>query len=87
MIELLYSKQFLKSSKKLPKVQQIKLAKLLELLQIEPYSALLHTKPLSGQLTGYYSFRITREYRVIFQFISPTEIKLIETAHRKEIYR
>lgn len=87
MIELLYTKQFLKSSKKLPKPQQIKLASLLETLVNEPYSPLLHTKPLSGQLTGFYSFRITREYRVIFQFVSPREIKLIETAHRKEIYR
>ena len=87
MIKLLYTKQFLKSSKKLPKVQQIKLANLIETLQAQPYSPLLHTKPLSGQLTGFYSFRINREYRVIFQFISPTEIKLIETAHRKEIYR
>ena len=87
MIKLLYTKQFLKSSKKLPKVQQIKLANLIETLQAQPYSPLLHTKPLSVQLTGFYSFRINREYRVIFQFISPTEIKLIETAHRKEIYR
>lgn len=86
-IELVYTKSFLKAVKKLPTAQQTKLAKLLEILQIQPYSPLLHTKPLTGQLTGFYSFRITREYRVIFQFLNPTKIKLIDTAHRKEIYQ
>ena len=87
MIELQYTKHFLKSAKKLPASQRKKLAKLLENLSEHPFSSLLHTKPLTGELTGFYSFRITREYRVIFQFLNPTVIKLIDVAHRKEIYR
>ena len=86
-IELFYTKQFLKSAKKLPLKQQVKLARLLETLRNQPFSPILHTKPLSGPLTGFYSFRITRDYRVIFQFISPRAIKLIDAANRKEIYR
>lgn len=86
-IELQYTKQFLKSARKLPHSQQQKLANLLDLLQEKPFTALLHTKPLTGELTGFYSFRITREWRVIFQFLSPTTIALIEVAHRKDIYR
>lgn len=36
---------------------------------------------------GFYSFRITRDWRVIFQFENPEVIKLIEMGHRKDIYR
>ena len=86
-IELQYTKSFVKSVRKIPPNQQIKLAKLLGVLEIQPYSPLLHTKPLTGKLTGFYSFRITREYRVIFQFIESMIIKLIDIAHRKDIYR
>ena len=86
-IELQYTKGFVKSIKKIPPNQRIKLARLLEVLEIQTYSPLLHTKPLTGKLTGFYSFRITREYRVIFQFIESTIIKLVNVAHRKDIYR
>lgn len=87
IIELVYPKEFLKAVQKLPKAQQEKLATLLETLQVQPFAPILHTKPLSGELTGFFSFRITRNYRIIFQFLDPTTIKLIDAAHRKEIYR
>ena len=87
MIGLQYTKHFLKSVNKLPASQQKKLAKLLEVLSEHPFYPLLHTKPLTDELTGFYSFRITREYRAIFQFLDSAVIKLIDVAHRKEIYR
>ena len=87
MIQIVYNKHFVKSAKKLPTNLQVKLAKQLELLQQNPFHPLLHTKPLTGPLAGFYSFRITRDWRVIFQFLEQNAIKLIEVAHRKEIYR
>jgi len=87
MILLIYSKSFLKSTRRLPKKLQIKLAKQLELLQQNPFHPLLHTKSLVGQLVGLYSFRITRDWRVIFKFENPEVIKLIEVGHRKDIYK
>lgn len=87
MIKIYYSKNFLKSSKKLPIIQQRKLAKLLTQLQKNPYNPLLHTKQLSGKLLGLFSFSITRNWRVIFQFTNTTTIQLLRTAHRKEIYK
>ena len=87
MVTVSYSKYFLSQSKKLPKAQQEKLAKLIELLSENPPHPQLHTKHLTGRLSGLYSFRITRDYRVIFQFLSPSEIQLIDVAHRKDIYR
>ncbi|OGZ38376.1 MAG: hypothetical protein A3A94_03365 [Candidatus Portnoybacteria bacterium RIFCSPLOWO2_01_FULL_43_11] len=87
MIKIVYGNSFLKSVKKLPKQQQEKLADLLEVLRENPFHQLLHAKSLTGSLAGFYSFRITRDWRVIFQFVNPQTIKLIEAAHRKDIYR
>ena len=87
MVSLVYTNSFLKSAKKLPKSQQSKLAQLLETLQENPFHQKLHTKNLTGPLTGFYSFRITRDWRVIFQFLSPDAVKIIELGHRKDIYK
>lgn len=87
MISILYGRHFLRSARDLPNAQQEKLATLLELFRESPFHSKLHTKHLAGKLSGLYSFRITRDWRVIFQFLSPEEIQLIEAAHRKDIYR
>lgn len=87
MIFLVYTNSFLKSARELPKPQQNKLAELLEILQEKPFGPKLHTKSLTGPLTGFYSFRITRDWRVIFQFLTPDKIKVIELGHRKDIYK
>ncbi|MBI4253101.1 type II toxin-antitoxin system YoeB family toxin [Candidatus Uhrbacteria bacterium] len=84
---LRYGDHFLKNARALPKPQQKKLARLLEVLEANPYHSLLHTKPLTGELAGLYSFRITRDWRVIFRFDSPIEIILIDVGNRKNIYR
>ncbi len=87
MAQILYGDHFLRLARKLPSAQQTKLANLLELLQDNPFHSQLHTKPLTGKLSGLYSFRITRDWRVIFQFRSPEEIILVNVGHRKEIYQ
>lgn len=84
---LQYGDHFLKSARGLPKAQQRKLAGLLKFLEGNPYHPLLHTKPLVGELAGFYSFRITRDWRVIFRFDSPTEIVLVSIGNRRDIYR
>ena len=87
MIILVYSNRFLKSARKLPKQQQKKLVNLLEIIQGNPFHSQLHTKSLTGQLSGLYSFRITRDWRVIFRFLSPDKIQLLNLNHRKDIYK
>ena len=87
MMDIVYGKAFLKSVKKLPVRQQRKLADLLEFLCENPFHSRLHTKQLSGELVGFYSFRITREWRVIFQFINIYKVKLVIIEHRKDIYK
>ncbi|PIP15705.1 MAG: hypothetical protein COX45_01465 [Candidatus Portnoybacteria bacterium CG23_combo_of_CG06-09_8_20_14_all_44_36] len=87
MLKLVYTNCFLKSVKKLPFHIQNNLSVKLETLQKNPFHSFLHTKSLTGTLSGFFSFRITRDWRVIFCFIEPEIIKLVEVAHRKDIYR
>ena len=86
-MKIVYSKEFVKSAKKIPKNIKKKFVNLLEILEENPFHPQLHTKPLAGNLRGYFSFRITREWRVIFCFLQGDTIFLIDVAHRKNIYK
>jgi addiction module RelE/StbE family toxin len=86
-MEIVYSADFVKSVRLLPKSVRKKLADLLGILERYPFHPRLHTKPLAGPLSGFYSFRITRDWRVIFKFINSSKIFLIDAAHRSDIYK
>lgn len=86
-MKIVYTPAFLKSAKRLPIKTQTKLDNLAVLLAENVYHPLLHTKQLSGNLAGLYSFRITRDWRVIFNFLDPETIQLLRVANRKDIYR
>lgn len=87
MIRLVTTERFLDASAHLPKHQQDKLGVLLEMLQENPFHPKLHTKPLHGSLAKLYSFRITRDWRVIFEFLDPATLYLLRVANRKDAYR
>ena len=86
-MKVVFSTSFLKSAKRLPEKIQKKLDFQTDLLEKSVFHPLLHTKQLAGNLTGFYSFRITRDYRVIFRFLDPDIIQLTQAADRKDIYR
>ena len=86
-MRVVYSKDFLRTVALLPTRIQDKLDRLLAFLREDPFHPLLHSKRLSGKLDSYYSFRITRDWRVIFTFEPDEVIKLIRVANRKDIYR
>ena len=87
MIQIVYHNNFLKSLARLPQSQQRKLAKLIKLFQENPFHPLLKTKRLANELAGFLSFRITRDWRVIFQFIDSDTIQFLRVKHRKDVYR
>jgi len=82
-----FERDFLKSAKLLPKNIKKKLGEQLILLEENPYHPLLHTKKLTGELTGFLSFRITRDWRGIFYFQDSETISLTNVDNRKDIYR
>ena len=87
MIAIRFSDGFLRSAEHLPVPQQKKLTRLLMFLKENPFHPVFHTKSLSGRFSGLYSFRITRDWRVIFQFLSPDAVRLVAIGHRRDIYR
>ncbi|OGD24222.1 hypothetical protein A2Z10_02910 [Candidatus Azambacteria bacterium RBG_16_47_10] len=86
-MDIVYSKEFIKSAQVIPKHIQRKLADSLEFVKRDPFHLVLHAKPLSGVLKGFYSFRVTRDWRVIFYFRNSQVVFLVEIAHRKDIYK
>lgn len=86
MVRVYYGDHFKKQVKKLTEKQQVKLARLVVLLKENPFNSQLHTKSLSGKLIGIYSFRLERDFRALFKFLSPNEILLFDIGNRKDIY-
>lgn len=85
--EVIYSKGFLRDVRRLPSEAVEKLAFLLALLAADPFDLRLHTKPLHAPLRGVYTLRITRDWRVAFEFVSETTLKLVAADHRDAIYK
>lgn len=87
MITVRLDKQFLKEVGRLPVSTQRRLESKIILLRENPYDPRLHTKRLSGAMTDILSFRITRDWRVLFKFLDAYTIKLLLVSHRKDAYR
>lgn len=83
---LVYHRHFKKTAKQLPKAQREKLGTLLLTLQKDPFHSTLHTKRLGGEMAGLLSFRITRDWRVLFQFMDQQTVQLLRVKNRKDVY-
>ncbi|HEC30592.1 MAG TPA: hypothetical protein ENI66_01085 [Candidatus Yonathbacteria bacterium] len=86
MFEIFLSKDFVTHFKKLPISAKKKTDSLVGLLGIDYRDSRLHTKKLHGD-NDLYSFRVGRDYRVIFYFLSGNRIYLLDIQHRKDIYK
>ena len=86
MIKVLYTKDFVKMLKHLPKDVQDLYLKNEEILKTDWRDSRLHVKKLKGQV-NVFSFRITRSYRALFYFRSDDEITLFAIGDRKDIYK
>lgn len=87
MHQLIFSSQFLKSAERLNNSIKPKLKLSLDVLSKNPFDVRLQTKSLSGKLSGQYSFRLGKDYRVVFKFYSDSTIFLLKAGNRKDIYR
>lgn len=85
--EIIYDTDFIKDVRRLPMKLQDKLAGLLTVFERDLFDPLLHTKPLSAPLQGFFSFRITRDYRVGFKFHSAHIVRLLAADRRDRIYK
>lgn len=87
MYHLVFGGDFVVSARKLSRVVKLQLDSYIQTFQNEPFHPKLHTKPLRGKLAGSYSFRLGRDYRVIFKFIDNKTVLLLRAKHRKDVYK
>lgn len=68
MYKILYSKQALKDSKKLQRCHlNCKCAYLIEILKVNPFQYPPAFEPLNDDLRGFYSRRINRQHRLVYE--------------------
>ncbi|MDO8626682.1 MAG: hypothetical protein Q7K39_04520 [Candidatus Magasanikbacteria bacterium] len=85
-MKILYAEEFYKRFHKLPLNIQDKFREQELFFKTSWRDPRLHTKKLKGE-TAAFSFRITREYRVLFMFVAPETALLATIGHRKDVYR
>ena len=87
MVEVIFGNDFIKSVGLLPQQAHKKLSVSLGFLQQSIFHPLLHAKKLEGALDGVYAFRLSRDWRVIFELIDRDVVRLLRVKHRKDAYR
>ena len=58
----------------------------LEMFAKDPFHSRLRTHKLTGRLEGLWAFSVSFDCRVIFKFLSKTEILLIDIGGHDEVY-
>ena len=86
MFEVTFTRTFVRHFKSLPHSVQTKLDTLVGILAVDFRDSRLHTKKLNLD-RDWYSFRVGREYRVLFYFRDGNTIELLDVKHRKDIYK
>jgi addiction module RelE/StbE family toxin len=89
VINAVWDESFKRSYRKKIRRQSYLKKKFWERMEIfleEPYNSQLRTHKLSGKLVGQWAFSIDDEYRVIFEFIDPNTVLLIDFGKHDEVY-
>lgn len=74
-MEIVYRSKFNREFKKLPKgIKEIARVKIKLFLQ-NPFDARLKTHKLGGELSGFWSFSVTYDYRLIFDFLNFKKVR------------
>lgn len=87
MIEVLYTPEFSKRYRKLPLSVQKKAERREIIFRENPFHPALKTEKLEPRAREYWSFRIDRNYRVIFRFSDHRRVVFLTCGHHNWIYR
>ena len=91
MVELIWDERFKKIYKKWvhqhPELKAQFARKIVQ-FEVDPFDPSLKTHTLSGVMKGLWSFRITYEQRLVFDFVdeSRTRVLLIDIGAHEEVY-
>lgn len=81
-----YAPYFLKRIKRLPFYAQQLAWEKEEIFREKCFYPLLRTHKLNGKLSGYWSFSINYNYRILFQFLKSDEVVFVDIGTH-EIYQ
>lgn len=83
---IIYAPEFLRRFEELPASVQKKAEKRERVFREDPFHHSLKTEKLQPKQKGYWSFRIDRDYRIVFRFERET-IYFLTCGHHSWIYR
>ncbi len=89
MIEIIWDEPFLKILKKWRKKHPNLTTRFEERLNVfvqNPFEPSLKTHRLSGELKEFWAMSINYQHRLVFKFLSETEILLIDLGTHDEVY-
>lgn len=86
-MEIEYADEFEKRYIELPNQIKIKAEKQEKLFRSNPFHPSLHTEKLSPKSREVWSFRIDKNYRIIFRFLDKDKILFLNVGHHHWIYR
>ncbi len=87
MYRLVATEAFQTRFQALPRSIQKKFLKQERFFLENPFHPSLHTEKLQPKDRGYWSLRVDKQYRVLFRFLSSTEILLVTIGTHDWIYR
>lgn len=87
MIEVQYTAEFEKCYQKLPLAVQKKAERREKLFRQNPFHPSLQTEKLKPKEKEYWSFRIDKDYRIIFRFLAGNTIVFLVCGHHNWIYQ
>ena len=80
------TKYFKKKVSKLPKLIKLKLVKQIHLFMSEPKNIILNNHRLNGKYSRYRSINITGNYRMIFEELKDSSVRLIDIDTHSKLY-
>lgn len=87
MIEIFYTGEFERRYRQLPRSVQKKAERREKLFRANPFHPSLKTEKLEPKHKEYWSFRIDREYRILFRFRDDRSVFFLICGHHAWIYR
>lgn len=87
MITIKFSSRFPRALKKCSDEIAPLLDESIALFLRNPNDPRLHSKPLTGTLKGYWSFRVGRNFRVLYQQLSRDLYLFYDIDDRKDVYK
>lgn len=87
MIEIIVTNEFKKCYQELPAAIQKKAERKEKTFRKDPFHSSLHTEKLEPKGKQVWSFRIDKEYRILFRFIKPNKTLFLTCGHHSWIYR